>query len=74
MYVAWVNHPDLATYDLSSLRFAGSGAAALPVQILEAFRERTGVEISEGYGLTEASPVTHSNSAGPVSKPGTIGP
>ena len=56
MYVAWVNHPDLTTYDLSSLRFAGSGAAALPVQVLETFRDRTGVEISEGYGLTEASP------------------
>jgi long-chain acyl-CoA synthetase len=74
MYVAWVNHPGLTTYDLSSLRFAGSGAAALPVQVLETFRERTGVEISEGYGLTEASPVSHSNAAGPVSKPGTIGP
>ncbi|MGI8854941.1 MAG: long-chain-fatty-acid--CoA ligase [Thermomicrobiales bacterium] len=74
MYVAWVNHPDLANYDLSSLRLAGSGAAALPVQVLETFRERTGVEISEGYGLTEASPASHSNAAGGVSKPGTIGP
>lgn len=74
MYVAWVNHPDLDKYDLSSLRLAGSGAAALPVQVLEGFRARTGVEISEGYGLTEASPASHSNAAGPFNKPGTIGP
>ncbi len=74
MYVAWINHPDLTKYDLSSLRVAGSGAAALPVQVLETFRERTGVEISEGYGLTEASPASHSNAAGGVSKPGSIGP
>jgi len=39
MFVAWVNYPELTTYDLSSLRVAGSGAAALPVQILEAFRD-----------------------------------
>lgn len=74
IYIAWVNLPTLGGYDLSSLRVAGSGAAALPVQILEGFRERTGVEISEGYGLTEASPVSHTNAAGPINKPGTIGP
>lgn len=73
MYVAWVNYPQLTDYDLSSLRVAGSGAAALPVQILDAFRERTGVEITEGYGLTEASPVSHTNAVGAFNKPGTIG-
>jgi long-chain acyl-CoA synthetase len=74
MFVAWVNHPDLESFDLSCVRFAFSGAAALPVQVLETFRDKTGVEIVEGYGLTEASPVSHSNGAGLVSKPGTIGP
>jgi len=74
MFVAWINHPDLSSFDLSSVRFAFSGAAALPVQVLEIFRDMTGVEIVEGYGLTEASPVSHSNAAGPVNKPGTIGP
>ena len=74
IYVAWINFPGIETYDLSSLRVAFSGAAALPVQVLEAFQEKTGVEIVEGYGLTEASPVSHSNAAGPVLKPGTIGP
>ncbi|MDQ6833018.1 MAG: long-chain fatty acid--CoA ligase [Chloroflexota bacterium] len=74
MFVAWVNHPDLSSFDLSSVRFAFSGAAALPVQVLETFRDKTGVEIVEGYGLTEASPVSHSNAAGPINKPGAIGP
>ncbi len=74
MFVAWVNHPDLASFDLSSVRFAFSGAAALPVQVLETFRDKTGVEIIEGYGLTEASPISHTNAAGLVNKPGTIGP
>lgn len=74
MYVAWVNLPTLETYDLSSLRVVNSGAAPLPGQVLERFAHVTGVNIMEGYGLTETSPVTHGNFAGPVVKPGTIGP
>ncbi|MBV9276077.1 MAG: long-chain fatty acid--CoA ligase [Verrucomicrobia bacterium] len=74
MYVTWVNTPTLGDYDLSSLRVAFSGAAPLPIQVLDRFQTVTGVEIVEGYGLTETSPVTHSNCAVPISKPGTIGP
>jgi len=74
MFVAWVNSGLLPVYDLSSLRVVNSGAAALPVQVLETFKEQTGIEIQEGYGLTETAPTTHSNSAGPLVKPGTVGP
>jgi long-chain acyl-CoA synthetase len=74
MYITWVNTPTLGDYDLSSMRMAYSGAAPLPTQVLDRFRTVTGVEIVEGYGLTETSPVTHSNAAGPVTKPGTVGP
>jgi long-chain acyl-CoA synthetase len=74
MYVAWVNTPALGDYDLSSLCAAFSAAAPLPVQVMNRFRVLTGVEIVEGYGLTEASPVTHSNWAGVVTKAGTVGP
>jgi long-chain acyl-CoA synthetase len=74
MYVTWVNTPTLGDYDLSSMRVAFSGAAPLPIQVLDRFHAVTGVEIVEGYGLTEASPVTHSNCAVAVSKPGTVGP
>jgi long-chain acyl-CoA synthetase len=66
--------PNLRDYDLSSLRIANSGAAALPGHVLERFQQSTGVEVSEGYGLTETAPVSHSNSAGPRVKAGTVGP
>jgi long-chain acyl-CoA synthetase len=74
MYFAFVNTPGLDKYDVSSLRGAFSGAAPLPVVILERFRQRTGVEISEGYGLSETAPTLCSNVAGPVNKPGAVGP
>jgi long-chain acyl-CoA synthetase len=74
MYFAFVNTPGLDRYDVSSLRAAFSGAAPLPVVILERFKERTGVEICEGYGLSETAPTLCSNAAGPVNKPGTVGP
>jgi long-chain acyl-CoA synthetase len=74
MFVAWAQLPNLGDYDLSSLRLISSGAAALPVPVLERFKALSGVDISEGYGLSEASPVVSTNVAGPVIKPGTAGP
>jgi long-chain acyl-CoA synthetase len=74
MFVAWANMPNLRTYDLASVRYVASGAAALPVKVLETFQSVSGVPISEGYGLTEASPVVTTNAAGSVVKPGTVGP
>jgi len=74
MYFAFVNTPGLDKYDVSSLRMAFSGAAPLPVVILERFKAWTGVEISEGYGLSETAPTLCSNAAGRVNKPGTVGP
>lgn len=74
MFVAWAQMPNIREYDLSSLRYIASGAAALPVTIMTMFEQLSGVPISEGYGLSEASPVVTSNVAGPVTKPGTVGP
>jgi len=74
MFVAWAQLPTIRDYDLSAVRYIGSGAAALPVRIMELFEGLAGVPISEGYGLTEASPVVSSNAAGPVTKAGTVGP
>lgn len=74
MYVAWVQLPNIRDYDLSSLRYVASGAAALPIKVLQAFESLAGVPISEGYGLSEAAPVVSTNAAGPVVKPGTVGP
>ncbi len=74
MFVAWAQLPNLRDYDVTSLRYIASGAAALPVRVMETFESLAGVPISEGYGLSEASPVVTTNAAGPVVKPGTVGP
>jgi long-chain acyl-CoA synthetase len=59
MYMAINNAPHLSRYNLRSLKGAISGAAALPREVQERFRTLTGATLVEGYGLTEASPVTH---------------
>ncbi len=73
MFVAWAQLPNIRDYDVSSLRYVASGAAALPVRVLEAFQGLSGVPISEGYGLSEASPVVTTNAAAPETRPGTVG-
>jgi long-chain acyl-CoA synthetase len=71
-----INNSPLATkYDLRSIRACISGSAPLLLETAKRFRELTGANLVEGYGLTEASPVTHCN---PVLDPaknriGTIG-
>lgn len=61
MYIGLLNHPDLQKYDLSSIDSCISGSATLPVEVQEQFESLTGGKLVEGYGLTEASPVTHAN-------------
>ncbi|MCK9910143.1 AMP-binding protein, partial [Microbacteriaceae bacterium K1510] len=48
-------------YDLSSINACVSGSAPLPLEVQQRFEEITGGRLVEGYGLTEASPVTHAN-------------
>lgn len=55
MYAAWLNAPDRVSFDLTRVRFAVSGASALPPGTIAGFKRMFGVEIWEGYGLTEAS-------------------
>lgn len=73
MYIALLNHPDLKKYDLSSIEACISGSAALPYDVQEKFEAVTGGKLVEGYGLTEASPVTHCNPIWENRKNGTIG-
>ena len=61
MYSALLANPELGKYDLTSIRVCISGASALPPQIQKKFMQITGGLLAEGYGLTEASPVTHCN-------------
>ncbi|MCP4539531.1 MAG: long-chain fatty acid--CoA ligase [Chloroflexi bacterium] len=73
MYVAINNYPDLGKYDVSSIKACLSGAAGLPVEVQQSFQKITGARLVEGYGLSEASPVTHANPIFGESRVGTIG-
>ncbi len=55
------------------LRYGCSGGAAIPVAVIDRFREVFGAEIHEGYGLTETSPVATFNHVGVTPRPGTVG-
>lgn len=59
MFQMIVNSPDFTERDLSSLETAGSGSAALPLEISRKWEEVTGVKPGQGFGLTETSPITH---------------
>jgi len=56
MFAAIVNHPKIKDYDLTSLKFCGSGGAPLPMEIQEKFEALTGCKLSEGWGMTETAP------------------
>lgn len=73
LYVAINNHPDVNKYDLRSIKACNSGAAPLPLEVQQQFQELTGARLVEGYGLSEASPVTHSNPIFGDSRLGTVG-
>jgi long-chain acyl-CoA synthetase len=61
MFADLLAYPDLDSYDLSSLRIAISGGASIPAPLLDAFEERFGLVILEGYGLTETASTTTFN-------------
>ena len=73
MLIGMLNHPDMAKTDLSCIKGCFSGSAPLPVEVLKTFQEKTGASISEGFGMTESSPVTHSNPFKGTRKIGSIG-
>ncbi len=61
MFAALLAHPDLDRYDVSSLRIAISGGAAIPAKLFDEFERRFGVTILEGYGLSETASTTTFN-------------
>lgn len=73
MYIGIVNHPNVQQYNLTSVHACLSGSAPLPMDVQERFDALISGRLVEGYGLTEASPVTHANPLFGVRKPGSIG-
>lgn len=61
MYSILLTNKDLEKFDLTSIRICISGASPLPPQVQKKFMKITKGLLAEGYGLTEASPVTHCN-------------
>jgi long-chain acyl-CoA synthetase len=73
IYISLLNHPRAKEYGLDRIRNFNSGSAPLPLEVIEQFERLTGGTLKEGYGLSEASPVTHTTPALSIRKPGSIG-
>lgn len=73
MYVAITNAPGVEQYGISSIKTCNSGSAPMPLELMRDFESKTGAVVLEGYGLSEASPVTHCNPPFAARKPGTVG-
>ncbi|MCR6111586.1 AMP-binding protein [Bacillus sp. A301a_S52] len=73
MYIGLLNHPDIKTFNLSSIKACISGSAPLPLEVQTTFEEVTNGRLVEGYGLTETSPVAVSNLLWGERKQGSIG-
>ncbi len=73
LYVAILNHPEALNYGVDKIKLCNSGSAPLPVEVHRQFSRISGGIFCEGYGLTEASPVTHSNPIIGKKKIGSIG-
>ncbi|MEX0704667.1 MAG: long-chain fatty acid--CoA ligase [Planctomycetales bacterium] len=59
--------------NIDGLDFCFSGASPLAAEVRDEFQDRTGATIFEGYGLSEASPVTHANPPDGTARPGSVG-
>ena len=73
MYIAIINHPKVADYDLHSIRVCLSGGAPLPAEVAQKFEEVTGGKLVEGYGMSESSPLTAGNPVFGQTKIGSVG-
>lgn len=73
LYLAMLRHRKMADLDFYSMKFCGAGGMAMSTAVAREWKQVTGTEILEGYGLTECSPVVSVNIPGKA-KPGTVGP
>ena len=72
IYAGVLAAKNLASADLSALRVCPAGAAPLPVALMERWREATGLEIYEGYGMSEMAPISCTTALSGV-RPGSVG-
>lgn len=73
MYFALLHYPEASAYDLASLNCCVAGGSAMPVEVMKAFDDKYNVNILEGYGLSETSPIASFNVLDRPKKPGSIG-
>jgi long-chain acyl-CoA synthetase len=73
LFISLLNHPEARKFGLDKVKRFNSGSAPLPVEVIEQFEHLSGAMVYEGYGLTEASPTTHSTPTLAKRKIGTIG-
>ncbi|HMC20272.1 MAG TPA: long-chain fatty acid--CoA ligase [Thermoanaerobaculia bacterium] len=73
IYVSILNHPKAREYGIDKVRAFNCGSAPLPLEVIDQFERMTGGTLNEGYGLSEASPVTHTTPSLSRRKPGSIG-
>lgn len=73
MYFSLLQSPEAGRCQLPRLRFCNSGGAPMPVEVMQEFDGRFGVQVLEGYGLTETSPVATFHTPEFARKPGSVG-
>lgn len=73
LFNALVNHKDFSSVDFSSLKVTVGGGMAVQRPVAEAWQKATGCPLSEGYGMTESSPVVSVNPLDGTGRIGTIG-
>jgi long-chain acyl-CoA synthetase len=73
IFVSLLSHPRVKEFGLEKVRTFNSGAAPCPVEVIDQFERTFGRTLNEGYGLSEASPVTHTTAQLAARKIGSIG-
>jgi long-chain acyl-CoA synthetase len=73
LYNAMMHHPHVRNFDLTSLKYCISGGAGLPLEVKHGFEAVSGCMLTEGYGLSETSPVATCNPRDRPPKAGSIG-
>jgi long-chain acyl-CoA synthetase len=72
LWLAFAHFTDAPDDSFATVRLALTGAAKMPEEAIRQLKERFGLDLSEGYGLTEASPIVTSSAGLPI-RPGSVG-